>query len=170
MTNGSRLVKRAMLPPRRPTDIWGRAAGVRVATCARQACDVRQHVGERHVLSAENVAFADAAMLECSKMARGDVVDMHEVEASIDESRHPAGSCLDDDPPGWRWAPSRGPTGRGRVDDDSRQEVVDHFSDEPLGGNFAALISPDRLCLIEEQALVRRRSVLARLEVATLEV
>ena len=31
-----------------------------------------------------------------------DIVDMHEIEPGVDETRNTAGRRLDDDPPGWR--------------------------------------------------------------------
>ena len=89
---------------------------------------------------------------------------MDEIEAGIDEGRDAAGGRLDDQAPGWR-GPSVTRTDRRRwIDDDRRQAVIDHGLDQPLGGDLALLIGPDRLAFGERPGLVGRLAVVARLE------
>ena len=66
------------------------AEGERIERAARQAQrprppaddggDVEQHLPQRDVLAAEDVALADPAALQRREMARRDVVDMDEVQ------------------------------------------------------------------------------------------
>ena len=62
-----------------------------------QSGDVGQHRGQEHVLAAEDVALADAPAAQGGEVPGGDVVDVDQVEAGIDEGRHAAGGGLDDD-------------------------------------------------------------------------
>jgi len=47
--------------------------------------DRREQVAQQDVLAAEDIALADPAALEGEQMTLGDVVDMREVEASVDK-------------------------------------------------------------------------------------
>ena len=51
-----------------------------------------------------------------------------------------------------------------RIDDDRGEAVADHAFDEPLGGDLAALIGPDRLLFGERHRLVRGRAVVTELK------
>ena len=93
------------------------------------------------MFAAEDIALADAAALERSEMARGDVVDVDKVQPGIDEGRHASGRRLNDDAPGRRRAHvARADRGR-RVDDDGRQPVpADHGLDQTFCRDLAALV------------------------------
>ena len=60
----------------------------RQAHLRRRAADaagnVAQHVAKNNILAAEDIAFADAALLQRRHMAGRDVVDMDQIEAGID--------------------------------------------------------------------------------------
>jgi hypothetical protein len=77
-----------------------------------------------------------------------DVVDMHEVEAGVDEARNPAACSLDDDTPGRRRLDVARPDRRRRVDDNGWQTVAgNHGFDQPFRGDLAALVGADALDL-----------------------
>ena len=93
-------------------------------------------------------------------MTGGDVVDMREIQARIDESGDAARRRLDDDAPGRRGLHvARADRGR-RIDDHGRQPVApDHRLDQPLRGDLAPLVGADRFALGERIALGRRDAV-----------
>src|SRR3569833_1786981 len=63
---------------------------------AAHPCDRRLHPGQRIILAAEDVALAWPALGVGQEVTGGAIVDMDEVEASIDIGRHPAGGGHDD--------------------------------------------------------------------------
>ena len=78
-------------------------------------------------------------------MARRDVVDVDEVQAGLDERRHPAGRGFDDDAAGRRRLHVARPDRRRGIDDHRGKPVArDHVGDEVLGDDLAALVGADR--------------------------
>ena len=76
------------------------------------AGDLGQHVGQPHILAAQDIQFPDPAALEGGEMPGGDVVDMDQVEGGVDIARHAARRGFDDDPrPVGVGRMSRGPIG-----------------------------------------------------------
>src|ERR1700704_6527467 len=74
-----------------------------------------------------------------------DIVDMHEIEPGVDETRNMAGRRPDNDPPPWRRLLAAGSNRRRRMHDDGWQAIVgDHRFDDMLRGDLALLISSDR--------------------------
>src|SRR5947209_17456300 len=74
-----------------------------------------------------------------------DIVDMHEIEPGVDETRNMAGRRLDNDPPGWRRLLVAGSNRRRRMHDNGWQIITgDHRFNDLLRGNLALLISPYR--------------------------
>src|SRR6516165_1149943 len=57
---------------------------------AREAADLHENLAQRHVLTAENVALTDAPALERQQVARGDIIDVHDVEAGVYIGGRPA--------------------------------------------------------------------------------
>ena len=49
--------------------------------------DLREDLPQRHILAAQDVALAGAAALKRQEMARGDVIDVDDVETRIDVGR-----------------------------------------------------------------------------------
>ena len=117
--------------------------------------DVEQHLTQRDVLAAEDVALADPAALQRREMARRDIVDVDEVQAGFDEGRHPAGGRFDDDAAGRRRLHVARPDRRRRIDDHGGQSVArDHVGDEILGDDLAALVGADRFGVRQVPGLV----------------
>ena len=86
--------------------------------------DVREHIGKKDVFSPENIALADPAAVKRGDVACGDVVNMGEIQPSVDETRHTSRRGLDDDPAG-RSRPHVARADRcRRVDDNGRQPVA----------------------------------------------
>ena len=93
-------------------------------------------------------------------MARGDVVDVDEVQPGIDEGRHASGRGLDDDAAGRRRPHVARADRRRRVDDDGRQPVpADHGLDQAFRRDLAALVGADRLFFGQRTILGRVRSI-----------
>ena len=106
---------------------------------AGQVSDPAKQCGQRHVRAAENIALADLASRQRRKVAICHVVDMHEIEAGIDEGRHAARRRFDNHAPCWCWTQvARADGGRG-IDDDRRKTAVDHALNESLGGYLTHL-------------------------------
>ena len=93
-------------------------------------------------------------------MARRHVVDMNEVQARLDESRHPARRRFDDDAPGRRRLDVARPDRRRRVDDHRRQLVArDHIGNDILGDDLASLVCADRFGVRQVPGLVSEAAV-----------
>src|SRR5205807_3175107 len=93
------------------------------------------------VLAAKDVSFADPAALEGEQMALGDIVDVSEVQAGVDEGRDPAARRVEEDAAGGGRLDVARADRRGRVADHGGQLVLqDHGLDRSLGQRFAALV------------------------------
>ncbi len=121
-----------------------------------------EHVAKRDIVAAEDVAFADDPAAKRRQMARGDIVDMDEIEAGVDIGRQPSARGLQQDPPGRRRPPVARADRRRGMHDDRGQPLADHRLDETLGGDLAALIGADPLRLIEPDAFVGARALAQR--------
>ena len=89
--------------------------------------------------------FAGLCMLQGGEVPVRDIVDMHEIEPSVDKTRNTAGRRLDNDPPGWRRLLVAWSDRRRRMHDKGWQIIAgDHRFDDLLRGDLALLISPDR--------------------------
>ena len=108
------------------------------------------------VLPAEDIALAGTAALERRDVAGGNVVDMHHVEAGIDEGRHAAGRRLEDQPAGRRRLDVARADRRRGIDDHRRQALRDHLLHQPFGQQLAALIGADGLAFRHLPAFVGR--------------
>ena len=160
---------REWIPSRKPRGRLGGVSdrndhGARKAqprrTAADHVGDFGQHIGQQHVLTAENVSLANHAALECGEVAFGDVIDVDEIESGIEKSGHTSARRFDDDAPGRRRLDVAGPDRRRGIDDHRRQRIVgDHGLDQPLGGDLAALVGADPLLHRERNCLVRRTAV-----------
>ena len=104
---------------------------------------IAEHVLQPDILAAEDVVLADAALLQRQQMAPCHVVDMHEIEAGVDEGRHAAIRRLHDDAPGRRRLHVARPDRRRRADDHRGQPVADHALDQAFGNQLASLVGAD---------------------------
>ena len=122
--------------------------------------DLGKHIGERHVLAAENIAFADRAAFERRDMAFSDIVDMDQIEARIHEAGHAAARRFDDNTAGRRRPHVARPDRRRGIDDHRGKGIVgDHRLDQPFGGDLAALVGADPLVERQRHALIRRTAI-----------
>ncbi len=120
-----------------------------------QAGDLGQHVAQGHVLAAQDVALADPALLQRQPVALGDVVHVHQIEASLHEGRHLAGGGFHDDPSGRRGAYVARADRGGGADDHRRQPLLgDHGFHPPLGDHLAALVGADGVGFRQGRSLV----------------
>ncbi len=123
---------------------------------AHQRTDHRQHLVQTHVLAAQDVILADAALAEREQMARRHIIDMHEVEPGIDEGRHAAIGRLHDDAPGrGRLDVARADRG-GRADDHDGKPLAGHALHQPLGDELGFLIGADDGLFAVPRGLVDR--------------
>ena len=139
--NGSRPV---IPPPIRRDGRAGKAAPAAIASaaaCGPQARQSPQASGQRCVLTAENVALADATFVEREQMSFGDVVDMHEIETGIEIGRHASGCGLDDDATCRRRLDVARSDGRRRAHQHGGQSLRDHVLDHAFGRDFAFLVN-----------------------------
>src|SRR6185312_13159011 len=97
----------------RDAEAWRLAAG--------ESGDAAQDFGEAQILAAQNVALADPTPLLRQEMTRGDIVDMDDIEAGIDESRHAARRGLDNHAAGRRRLHVAWADRRRRIDNHRRQ-------------------------------------------------
>jgi hypothetical protein len=99
--------------------------------------------------------IAGLAKPQRGKMPACDIVDMHEIEPGIDKTRNAARCRFDDDPACRRRFLVARPNRRRRTHDDGRQMLaIDHRFDDPLGGNLALFIGPDRTRFTQPHRLV----------------
>ena len=111
-----------------------------------KAGDVGQHVGEQHVVAAEDIALADPASLQRGEMAGGDVIDISEIEPRVDEGRHATRGGFDDDAAGRGGLDVARADRRRRVDDHRRQPIpARHRFNQTLGRDLAALVGANPL-------------------------
>ena len=107
------------------------------------------------ILAAEDIALADLAALLGEKMAGRDIVDMDEVEAGIDESRHAARRRFDDHAAGRRRLHVAGPIGvEGLTITAGRPRVSTQLAHDLLGQEFRALIGADHVVERARRGLV----------------
>ncbi len=115
--------------------------GLRPASCAMS----RQDLAQCHVLAAENVALADAAAIERQQVARGDIVDVHDVESGVDVSRRPAAGGIEHDLTGGSRLDVSRPDRRRGVDDHDRHAARRRLPCPLLGEELRALVVADHV-------------------------
>ncbi len=120
---------------------------------------VCQNLSQRHVLAAQNVALAGTAPVKRHQMARGNVIDVHDVEPGIDVGRHATRGGVQHHLAGGRGLHVARTDGRRRIDDDHREAVFRRLQHHLFGEIFRTLVVTDHRRQPNGRPFVARRAV-----------
>ena len=135
------------------------------------AGDLAQHVAQKNIFVRQGCSARRYGLSARPRMPNADIVDMNEIQPSIDIGRHAARRRLDDDPSSRRRADVARSNWRRRIDDDGRQACSRHHGlDQALGGDLAVFVSAEGAFRGDRNRLVARRPSGRAAKVATLDV
>src|SRR5207253_9411737 len=110
---------------------------------ADQVRNLRENLAQRHVLSSEDVTLPDSTAMKREKMARGNVIDVDDVEARVDIRGGAAGSGIEDDPARRRGFHIARPDRCRGVDDHHRGTRLRDLAGKLLREKLRALVVAD---------------------------
>jgi CBS domain-containing protein len=120
---------------------------------------VRENLFERQVLAAQNIALSRAPPVIREEMARGDIIDVHDVEPRIDVGRHAAGGGVEHHLTGGRRLHIAWTYGRRGIDDDHRLTRARRLERRLLGKELGALVMTDHRRESHGSLFVARRTI-----------